>query len=140
MRSEGENEQRGGRLQLTLIDGKTLESVLRTYQSVSNGFVRRYQHIAQLNSLPFDLSRESLTAKAFSETLSDACLDFLQGRRARRLPPWRRMMRADWRPELNVIAERGETCRRVAYRRRVNDRKMRPTTFFTARFEAYQIE
>jgi hypothetical protein len=30
--------------------------------------------------------------------------------------------------------ERGETCRRVAYRRRVNDRKMRPTTFFTEPF------
>jgi hypothetical protein len=44
----------------------------------------------------------------FSETLSDACLDFLQGRKARSLPPWRRMMRSDWRPELNVIAERGE--------------------------------
>ena len=87
------------------IDAKTLESVLRTYQSASNDFVRRYQHVAQLNSLPFDLSRESLTAKAFSETLSDASLDFLQGRKARSLPPWRRMMRSDWRPELNVIAE-----------------------------------
>jgi glucosyl-3-phosphoglycerate synthase len=89
----------------SLIDAKTLESVLRTYQSASNDFVRRYQHVAQLNSLPFDLSRESLTAKAFSETLSDASLDFLQGRKARSLPPWRRMMRSDWRPELNVIAE-----------------------------------
>jgi glucosyl-3-phosphoglycerate synthase len=89
----------------SLIDAKTLESVLRTYQSVSHDFVRRYQHVAQLNSLPFDLSRESLTAKAFSETLSDASLDFLQGRKARSLPPWRRMMRSDWRPDLNVIAE-----------------------------------
>jgi glucosyl-3-phosphoglycerate synthase len=89
----------------SLLDAKTLESVLHTYQSVSNDFVRRYQHVAQLNSLPFDLSRESLTAKAFSETLRDACLDFLQGRRARCLPPWRRMMQSEWRPELNVIAE-----------------------------------
>jgi len=82
-----------------------LSSALRTYQSVSNDFVRRYQHVAQLNSLPFDLSRETLTAKVFSETLSDACLDFLQGRKARSLPPWRRMMQSEWRPELNVIAE-----------------------------------
>ena len=101
----------------SLLDAKTLESVLRTYQSASNDFVRRYQHVAQLNSLPFDLSRETLTAKAFSETLSDACLDFLQGRKARSLPPWRRMMQSDWRPELNIIADsigtRGETGRRV---------------------------
>jgi hypothetical protein len=89
----------------SLLDTKTLESVLRTYQSVSNDFVRRYQHVAQLNSLPFDLSRETLTAKVFSETLSDTCLDFLQGRKARSLPPWRRMMQSEWRPELNVIAE-----------------------------------
>ena len=106
----------------SLLDAKTLESVLHTYQSVSNDFVRRYQHVAQLNSLPFDLSRETLTAKAFSETLSDACLDFLQGRKARSLPPWRRMMQSEWRPELDVIAEagsggvaygRGRTYRRI---------------------------
>jgi glucosyl-3-phosphoglycerate synthase len=89
----------------SLLDAKTLESVLHTYQSVSNDFVRRYQHVALLNSLPFDFSRETLTAKAFSETLSDVCLDFLQGRKARNLPPWRRMMQSEWRPELNVIAE-----------------------------------
>ena len=59
------------------LNARTLESVLHTYRSASNDFVRRYQHVAQLNSLPFDLSRETLTAKAFSETLSDACLDFL---------------------------------------------------------------
>jgi glucosyl-3-phosphoglycerate synthase len=91
----------------SLLDAKTLESVLQTYQSASKDFVRRYQHVAQLNSLPFDLSRETLIAKAFSETLSDAYLDFLQGRKARSLPPWRRMMQSDWRPELNVIAESG---------------------------------
>jgi glucosyl-3-phosphoglycerate synthase len=89
------------------LDAKTLESAVHTYQSVSNDFVRRYQHVAQLNSLPFDLSRETLTAKAFADTLSDACLDFLQGRKARSLPPWRRIMQSEWRPELSVIAESG---------------------------------
>jgi glucosyl-3-phosphoglycerate synthase len=91
----------------SLLDAKTLESVQHTYQSVSNDFVRRYQHVAQLNSLPFDLSRETLAAKAFSETLNDACLDFLQGHKVRSLPPWRRMMQSDWLPDLSVIEEGG---------------------------------
>ena len=89
----------------SLLDAKTLESVLHTYQSVSNDFVRRYQDVAYLNALPFDLSRETGAAQAFSETLREVCVDFPQGRKARSLPPWRLMLQAEWRPELNVIGE-----------------------------------
>ena len=60
---------------------KTLESVLHTYQTVSNDFVRRYQHVANLNALPFDSSRETAAAKAFSEILSDGFFDFLRDER-----------------------------------------------------------
>jgi glucosyl-3-phosphoglycerate synthase len=89
----------------SLLDAKTLESVLRTYRTVSNDFVRRYQHVANLNSLPFDLSRETRSAKAFSETLSDVCFDFLQGRKLRSLPPWRRMLQSKWLPDFSVLAD-----------------------------------
>ncbi len=91
----------------SLLDAKTLESVVRIYETVSNDFVRRYQDVANLNDLPFDLSRETCAAKAFSETLSDVCLEFLQGRKTRSLPPWRQMLQTKWRPEFNVIADRG---------------------------------
>ena len=49
----------------SLLDSKTLASVLQTYQIVSDDFVRRYQHVANLNSLPFDLARETRAARAF---------------------------------------------------------------------------
>jgi glucosyl-3-phosphoglycerate synthase len=87
------------------LDAKTLESVVRTYETVSADFVRRYQHVAQLNALSFDLSRETGAAKAFSETLSDVCDDFLQGRKAHSLPPWRLLLESTWRPEFSVIAD-----------------------------------
>jgi glucosyl-3-phosphoglycerate synthase len=86
-----------------LLDAKTLESVVQTYQAVSNDFVRRYHHVANLNVIPFDLSRETGAAKAFAETLSDVCLDFRQGHKARSLPPWRLMLQSKWRPEFAVI-------------------------------------
>jgi len=66
--------------------------------------VRRYQDVANLNGLPYDVSREAGATKAFSETLNTACLDFLKGRRARSLPPWRRMLQADWMPEFSILA------------------------------------
>jgi glucosyl-3-phosphoglycerate synthase len=87
----------------SLLDTKTLESVVQTYQAVSNDFVRRYHHVANLNVIPFDLSRETGAAKAFAETLSDVCLDFLQGHKARSLPPWRLMLQSKWRPDFSVI-------------------------------------
>jgi glucosyl-3-phosphoglycerate synthase len=87
----------------SLLDAKTLESVVQTYQAVSNDFVRRYHHVANLNVIPFDLARETGAAKAFAETLSDACLDFRQGHKARSLPPWRLMLQSKWRPEFVVI-------------------------------------
>jgi glucosyl-3-phosphoglycerate synthase len=87
----------------SLLDAKTLESVVQTYQAVSNDFVRRYHHVANLNVIPFDLSRETGAAKAFAETLSDVCLDFLQGHKARSLPPWRLMLQSKWRPDFSVI-------------------------------------
>src|SRR3984957_8404971 len=86
-------------------DGKTLETLVQTYKTVSNDFVRRYQHVANLNSLPFDLSRESGAAKAFSETLSVVCLNFLQGRRSDSLPPWRRMLQSKGAVQLSIIAD-----------------------------------
>jgi glucosyl-3-phosphoglycerate synthase len=89
----------------TSFDGKTLESLVQTYKAVSNDFVRRYQDVANLNSLPFDLSRETGAAKAFSETLNVVCLDFLQGRRSGSLPPWRRMLQTKRTVELSIIAE-----------------------------------
>ena len=89
----------------TSFDGKTLESLVQTYKTVSNDFVRRYQDVANLNSLPFDLSRETGAAKAFSETLNVVCLDFLQGRRSGSLPPWRRMLQTKRTVELSIIAE-----------------------------------
>jgi hypothetical protein len=76
---------------------------VQTYQAVSNDFVRRYHHVANLNVIPFDLAREAGAAKAFAETLSDACLGFLQGHKARSLPPWRLMLQSKWRPEFAVI-------------------------------------
>ena len=36
----------------SLLDAKTLDSVMHTYQTVSNDFVRRYQHVANLNVIP----------------------------------------------------------------------------------------
>ena len=89
----------------SLFDAQILEVIHRTYQTVSHDFVRRYQDVANLNGLPFDVSREADATIAFSETLSDACLDFLRGRRARSLPPWRRFLQAGWLPEFSVIAE-----------------------------------
>jgi glucosyl-3-phosphoglycerate synthase len=86
------------------LDAKTLESVGQTYQAVSMDFVRRYQDVANLNGLPFDLSRETRAAKAFSETLSDVCIDFLQGRKAHSLPPWRLMLQSGWRPDFFRLA------------------------------------
>ena len=85
-------------------DPQTLEIIHRTYQTVSHDFVRRYQDVANLNGLPYDVSREAGATKAFSETLNTACLDFLKGRRARSLPPWRRMLQADWMPEFSILA------------------------------------
>ncbi len=88
------------------LDAKTLESLENAYRTVSRGFVRRYQHVAILNGLPFDSSRETRNADAFAATLSEACLQFNQGTRSASLPPWRRILRSEWRPEFNVIAER----------------------------------
>jgi glucosyl-3-phosphoglycerate synthase len=87
------------------LDAKTLDSLVRTYETISTDFVRRYQHVAQLNALSFDLSRETGAAKAFTETLGNVCSDFLQGRKARSLPPWRLLLESDWRPGFSVIAE-----------------------------------
>jgi hypothetical protein len=88
-------------------DDKTLESLVQTYKTVSTDFVRRYQHVANLNCLPFDLSRETGAAKAFSETLNVARLDFLQGRRSGSLPPWRRLLQTKGALELSIIGRRG---------------------------------
>jgi glucosyl-3-phosphoglycerate synthase len=85
------------------LDAKTLESLVQTYQTVSTDFVRRYQHVANLNALPFDFSREIRSSKAFSETLSDACNNFLHGRKAQSLPPWRLILQSEWRPDFAVI-------------------------------------
>lgn len=89
----------------SLLDAKTFASLLQTYEIVSNDFVRRYQHVANLNCLPFDLSRETRAAKAFYDALSDVCFNFLQGRKARNLPPWRRMLQSKWAPDLSIIAD-----------------------------------
>ena len=91
----------------SLLDAQTLNSVVETYQIVSNDFVRRYQDVANLNALPFDLARETRTAQTFTETLSDVCADFLRGHKAHSLPPWRLMLQSDWRPVFSVIAEKG---------------------------------
>jgi glucosyl-3-phosphoglycerate synthase len=90
----------------SLLDAKTLTSVLETYQTVSNDFVRRYQDVANLNALPFDLVRETRAALAFSETLSDVCANFLRGHKAHSLPPWRRILQSEWKPTFGVIGER----------------------------------
>jgi glucosyl-3-phosphoglycerate synthase len=87
------------------LDARTLGSVEDTYRAVSKDFVRRYQHVAILNGLPFDTSREIGIAEAFGKTLSEACSEFVRGTRSHSLPPWRRILRSDWRPELNVIGE-----------------------------------
>jgi glucosyl-3-phosphoglycerate synthase len=87
------------------LDAKTLDSLVRTYETVSMDFVRRYQHVAQLNALSFDLSRETGAAQAFAESLSDVCGDFLRGRKAHSLPPWRLLLESDWRPEFSIVAE-----------------------------------
>ena len=87
------------------LDVRTLESVEKAYRTVSKDFVRRYQHVAILNGLPFDISREQQTADAFAKTLSEACSEFVRGTRSRSLPPWRRILRSDWRPEFSVVAE-----------------------------------
>jgi glucosyl-3-phosphoglycerate synthase len=63
------------------------------------------QHVAQLNALSFDLSRETGAAKAFAETLGDVCHDFLQGRKFHSLPPWRLLLESDWKPHFPVIAD-----------------------------------
>src|SRR6202030_605308 len=63
----------------SLLDAKTLTSVVETYAIVASDFVRRYQDVAYLNGLPFDLARETRAAQAFTETLSDVCGDFLRG-------------------------------------------------------------
>jgi glucosyl-3-phosphoglycerate synthase len=85
------------------LDARTLGSVEGTYRAVSKDFVRRYQHVAILNGLPFDTFREIGIADAFSKTLSEACSEFVRGTRSRSLPPWRRILRSDWRPEFTVI-------------------------------------
>jgi glucosyl-3-phosphoglycerate synthase len=87
------------------LDAKTLDSLIRTYETVSMDFVRRYQDVAQLNTLSFDLSREAGAAKAFAETLGDVCGNFLQGRKAQSLPPWRLLLESAWRPHFSVIAD-----------------------------------
>jgi glucosyl-3-phosphoglycerate synthase len=87
----------------SLLDAKTLESLVRAYQAVSHDFVRRYQDVAKLNGLPFDLSRETRTADAFSETLREVCVDFPKGSKVHSLPPWRLMQQAEWSPEFSVI-------------------------------------
>jgi glucosyl-3-phosphoglycerate synthase len=89
------------------LDAKTLESVEHTYESVSKDFVRRYQHVAILNALPFDSSREARATDAFAASLNDACAQFLAGKRSRTLPPWRRTVRSNWLPEYCVIAQQG---------------------------------
>jgi len=81
-----------------LFDARTLESVLRTYQTVSNDFVRRYQHVANLNAISFDSSQESTAVRAFYEILRSVSSDFLDGRKAHSLPPWRRMLKSGWYP------------------------------------------
>jgi glucosyl-3-phosphoglycerate synthase len=91
----------------SLLDSKTLESVWRTYETVSNGFVRRYQHVANLNALPFDSSREKATVKAFYDILGTTFSDFLGGRKTDSLPPWRRMLKSGWIPEFSVIGDSG---------------------------------
>src|SRR5580704_17256427 len=89
----------------SLLDAKTLTSVVETYAIVANDFVRRYQDVANLNGLPFDLARETRAAQAFTETLSDVCGDFLRGHQAHNLPPWRRILQSEWRPAFSVIGE-----------------------------------
>jgi glucosyl-3-phosphoglycerate synthase len=86
------------------LDAKTLESVVHAYESVSKDFVRRYEHVAILNALPFDSLREARATDAFAANLSDACAKFLAGKRSRALPPWRAMLRSNWTPEYCVIA------------------------------------
>jgi glucosyl-3-phosphoglycerate synthase len=88
------------------LDAKTLESVVRAYESVSKDFVRRYQHVAILNALPFDSLREARATDAFAANLSEACAQFLAGKRSRTLPPWRVMLRSNWAPEYCVIAKK----------------------------------
>jgi glucosyl-3-phosphoglycerate synthase len=85
------------------LDTKTLGSLENAYRTVSRDFVRRYQHVALLNGLPFDTSREMVTADAFAKTLSEICSEFLRGTRSSSLPPWRRILRSDWRPEFSVL-------------------------------------
>jgi len=86
-----------------LFNARTLESVLRTYQAVSNDFVRRYQHVANLNAISFDSSRESTAVRAFYEILRSVSSDFLAGRKAQSLPPWRRMLKSGWVPDFSMI-------------------------------------
>jgi glucosyl-3-phosphoglycerate synthase len=87
------------------LDAKTLESVVHTYESVSRDFVRRYQHVAILNRLPFDTARETRAADAFAANLNDTCAQFLAGKRSRSLPPWRLVLRSNWVPDYCVIAQ-----------------------------------
>jgi len=88
------------------LDTKTLGSLENAYRTVSRDFVRRYQHVAILNGLPFDISREMRNTDAFAKTLSEICLEFVRGTRSNSLPPWRRILRSDWRPEFSVLTER----------------------------------
>jgi glucosyl-3-phosphoglycerate synthase len=86
------------------LDADTLGSLENAYRTVSRDFVRRYQHVAILNGLPFDSTRETRAADAFAATLHDACAHFVTGKRSRSLPPWRRVLRSNWVPDFRVIA------------------------------------
>ena len=89
----------------SLLDRRTLESVLHTYETVSIDFVGRYQHVASLNGLPFDSSRETAAVTAFHEILRGVSSDFLNGRKAESLPPWNRMLNSGWVPEFSVMVD-----------------------------------
>jgi glucosyl-3-phosphoglycerate synthase len=86
-------------------DAETFGSLEDAYRTVSKDFVRRYQHVAILNGLPFDTARETRSADAFAKTLSEICSKFVGGMRSSSLPPWRQILRSDWRPEFSVLAE-----------------------------------
>jgi len=80
-------------------DTKTLDTLLQAYRTTSIDFVRRYHDVAKLNSLPFDVVRESGTIAAFHTVLENQCAEFLAGARSKSLPPWRQLLASGWVPE-----------------------------------------
>jgi glucosyl-3-phosphoglycerate synthase len=91
-----------------LLDQNALDYILGAFEKISNDFVRRYQHVARLNAIPFDESQEIATAQAFHSILAKACWTFVNGTRSKNLPPWRLLQKSGWQPDFHIITDMGD--------------------------------